>query len=402
MSEELQSLVDTLARRLERPVAVDDTSFRLLAYSAHLGTIDDMRARVILNRVAPPEALAWLRRFRLAKADGPVRLPADDELGLLPRVAIPVRHQDLQFGYLWLIDADGSLADDDLALATSAADQAGEMLFRERVIDELRDARAGELVRDLLSADVDARPLAADSLIERGFFASRGGVVVVVVQPLPTAGHEVDEGDRLALGAALHSAASTLPPRECLTLVRRNHAVVVLPQTTLERFPRVTQDLCATAVDRLGGANDRWRTVIAGVGRRTGRLSDAADSYQQALAAIRVADVVPMFRPVAGYDALGIYALLVTLPADQLDALEILPAVDALLTPDPSLLVTAEMFLDRAGSSRLVAEELGLHRASVYNRLRRIEELTGFDLADGEHRLVLHLGIKMARLLGRV
>lgn len=401
MSEELQSLVDTLARRLERPVAVDDTSFRLLAYSAHLGTIDDMRARVILTRVAPPEALAWLRRFRLAKADGPVRLPSDDELGLLPRVAIPVRHQDLQFGYLWLIDADGSLADDDLALAATAADQAGEVLFRERVIDELRDARAGELVRDLLSADVEARPLAADSLIEGGLFASRGGVVVVVVQPLPTAGHEVDEGDRLALGAALHSAASALPPRECLTLVRRNHAVLVLPQSTLERFPRVAQDLCATATERLG-THDRWRAVVAGVGRRTGRLSDAADSYQQAMAAIRVADVVPMFRPVASYDALGIYALLVTLPSDQLDALEILPAVDALLAPDPSLLVTAEMFLDRAGSSRLVAEELGLHRASVYNRLRRIEELTGFDLADGEHRLVLHLGIKMARLLGRV
>jgi DNA-binding PucR family transcriptional regulator len=43
-----------------------------------------------------------------------------------------------------------------------------------------------------------------------------------------------------------------------------------------------------------------------------------------------------------------------------------------------------------------------VHRATIYHRLRRIEELTGFDLSDGERRLVLHLGIKAARLLGDI
>jgi DNA-binding PucR family transcriptional regulator len=401
VSDELQRVVDSLAGRLGRAVAVDDTSFRLLGYSAQVGAIDDMRARVILTREAPPEALAWLRSFRLAQASGPVRLPSDAELGLLPRVAIPVRHQGVQFGYLWLIDADESVTDDDLGLASAAADEAGEVLFRERVIDELRDARVGELVRDLLSPDVDAQRLAADGLIEGGLFASRGGVVAIVVQPLPVAGQEVHEGDRLALSAALHATAGKLPPRECLPLVRPNHALLLLPRATYERYPQAAHDLRSAALDRLG-ASERWRAVVAGVGGDTQRLAEAAGSYRQALAAIRVADVVPTFRPVAAHGALGIYGLLASLPAEQLDALEALPAVDALLSPDPSLLVTAELFLDRAGDSRVVAEQLGLHRASVYNRQRRIEQLTGYDLSDGEQRLVLHLAIKVARLLGRV
>uniref|UniRef100_UPI0025B13D59 PucR family transcriptional regulator n=1 Tax=Amycolatopsis solani TaxID=3028615 RepID=UPI0025B13D59 len=132
------------------------------------------------------------------------------------------------------------------------------------------------------------------------------------------------------------------------------------------------------------------------------RLADAATSYRQALDAIRVADVIPRFRPVAHHDALGIYALLAAQPREQLRGMGGASAITALVDADPELLVTAETFLDRAGDSRAVAERLGVHRATVYHRLRRIEELTGFDLGDGERRLVLHLGIKAAKLLGDI
>ncbi|MGW4525673.1 PucR family transcriptional regulator [Amycolatopsis sp. NPDC004378] len=401
MSEDLQRVVDTLARQLGRSVAVDDVHFRLLAYSAQAGPIDDMRAQVILNREAPPEAVAWLRRFRLPRADGPVRLPASAEFDLLPRVAIPIRFQGVQFGYLWLIDADDPVDDAGLALAGVAAGEAAEVLFRERALGELHDARVGELLRDLLSDDQAARALAADGLVESDLFAARGDVVAVVVAPLPVAGQEVDAGDRLALGAALRAAATALPVRESMALVRPGHGLLVVTRRALDRLPRLADELCSSAVRRLGRA-DRWRAVVAGVGRPAARLADVATSYRQALDAIRVADVIPVFRPVARHDALGIYALLAAQPREQLRGMGVAQAITALVEADPELLVTAETFLDRAGDSRAVAESLGVHRATIYHRLRRIEELTGFDLGDGERRLVLHLGIKAARLLGDI
>lgn len=401
MSEDLQRVVDTLARQLGRAVAVDDVHFRLLAYSAQAGPIDDMRARVVLTREAPPEAVAWLRKFRLQRADGPVRLPATDEMNLLPRVAIPIRFQGVQFGYLWLIDADEPVDDAGLALAGVAADEAAEVLFRERALGELHDARVGEFLRDLMSDDHVARTLAANGLVESGLFAARGGVVAIVVAPLPVAGQDVDEGDRLALGAALRAAAHTMPFRESMYLVRPGHGLFVATQRAMERVPRLADELCSSAVRRLGRA-DRWRAVVAGVGRPTVRLTDVATSYQQALDAIRVADVIPVFRPVARHDALGIYALLVAQPREQLRSMGVEQAITALVDADPALLVTAETFLDRAGDSRAVAERLNVHRATIYHRLRRIEQLTGFDLSDGERRLVLHLGIKAARLLGDI
>ncbi|WP_262380136.1 PucR family transcriptional regulator [Nonomuraea sp. PA05] len=64
--------------------------------------------------------------------------------------------------------------------------------------------------------------------------------------------------------------------------------------------------------------------------------------------------------------------------------------------------MTLEAFLDNAGDVQLTAEQMFVHRTTLYYRLQRIEELTGVQLASGEDRLAFHLGLKVARLLGRL
>ncbi|MFD5804670.1 PucR family transcriptional regulator [Streptomyces sp. NPDC127020] len=394
-------MVDALARRLGRAVAVDDLDFRLLAYSAHHGEGDEMRARVILSREAPPEALAWLRRQRLGRATGPVRLPADNALGILPRVVVPVVYQDVRFGYLWLFDTDGSLTDQQLELASEAAADAGAVCFRERVLSDLRTAQEGELVRDLLSDDGQTRSMASARLVEGGLFAPRGDVTAVVARPVPTGPNVVDEDGRMALRAALNTVSARLGDRGSLRLVRPDHAVLVLPSAALRRSPALPELLRATSLDRLGRSTT-WRDVHVATGSPARRLDDAVMSYAQALDALRVAEVVPTFAPVVEHASLGVYALLAGQPVDQLGAHGVHPAVRRLLETDLQLFTTAELYLDKAGDARATAAELGLHRASVYHRVRRIEDVTELDLSDGQDRLILHLGIKVSRLLGLV
>ncbi|MBO1330441.1 CdaR family transcriptional regulator [Streptomyces sp. VRA16 Mangrove soil] len=401
MLEELQRVVEALAHRLGRAVAVDDLDFRLLAYSTHADEGDAWRARVILRREAPPEALAWLRRQRLGRATGPVRLPADNDLGILPRVAVPVVYQDVRFGYLWLFDAEGSLTEAQLELASAAAADAGAICFRERVVSHLRTAREGELVRDLLSDDAKVRGMASARLVEEGLFALRGDVTVVVARPLPADAASVDEDDRIALQAAVNTASARLGDRGRLRLVRPDHAVLVTPTAALRRSPELPAAIRAASLERLG-RSAKWRDVHVATGSPAHRLHDAVTSYTQALDALRVAEVVPSFAPLVAHEALGIYALLAGQPIDQLGAHGVHPAVRRLLEADPQLFTTAELYLDRAGDARATADELGLHRASVYHRVRRIEEVTELDLSDGQHRLILHLGIKVSRLLGLV
>ena len=84
---ELQDLVDGLAERLGRPVAIEDRRYRVLAYSAHVEPPDRVRLASILTREAPTEVADWLDAQGLPQAGEPVRLPAAPDLGMGPRVA---------------------------------------------------------------------------------------------------------------------------------------------------------------------------------------------------------------------------------------------------------------------------------------------------------------------------
>ena len=395
MSNELQHLVDALAQRLKRPVAVDDVAFRLLAYSSHSdgNDVDEMRKAVVLTREVPADCLTWLRGYELSKATRPVRLPANPALRTHPRIAIPVRCQGMHFGCLWLIEHGSSIEDADLAVAASFADQAGEILFRERLLSELQSGRSGELLLDLISDEREKHISAATHLTESGLFAARGAVVCIVVL---ADGAELDEDDRLSVSVSLDRAAHSLPARQCLRTVRSTHGVLVTTEAALRHCPDLPAVLHGTA-SRLLGTTGKGRRAVVGVGPAVPALADVVSSYRGAVQAARVADTVPFFHPVAEFAKLGVYGLLAGLPADRLPS-QLDSMVSRLLETDPALFTTAELFLDRAGDVRTVADALSVHRASIYPRLRRIEQVTGVDLADGEQRLALHLGIKVARM----
>ncbi|MHB8509215.1 MAG: helix-turn-helix domain-containing protein [Candidatus Dormibacteria bacterium] len=95
--------------------------------------------------------------------------------------------------------------------------------------------------------------------------------------------------------------------------------------------------------------------------------------------------------------------MLIKFPTQQITS-EILPdgLVKLMDRPDAAILVhTLETSLDCAGNGPAAADAVHLHRVSVHARLRRIEDVAGVSLADGQERLALHLkGIKLARLAG--
>jgi len=142
--------------------------------------------------------------------------------------------------------------------------------------------------------------------------------------------------------------------------------------------------------------------VVVGIGERQSDLADLYSSYEQARRATRVAQIVPAFSPVAVWSALGIYRALVQFPLEHLRANLLHPGLLALLKDGTQneLVGTLERFLDLAGSAKRTAADLHLHRATLYYRLRRIEQIVGVDLEDGNDRLALHLSLKLARLAG--
>src|SRR5690606_16422774 len=121
MNLAVQQLVDRLATRLGRPAVLEDRFFRLVAYSAHDGPVDAVREASILRRHASAEVSRWLGDVGVREARGPVRIPGNAELDMLPRVCFPIRHRGVLFGYLWFIDAEQSLSPSDVDWCASGA-----------------------------------------------------------------------------------------------------------------------------------------------------------------------------------------------------------------------------------------------------------------------------------------
>ncbi len=406
MISELQQLVEALAAALDRPVVLEDRRQRLIAYSQHDQPMDGVRRETILQRQTTPEVIAELRRFGIATSQVPVRIPGNPRLDLLPRVCVPLRHAEVLLGYLWFLDENGSMPDEDLERAVRRGGDFALALYRENLLGELSRRREEEALRNLLLTEVEARREAARILRDLGVFAGDGAVVALVAQPVRDDGEAPNpELQRLAIEQALVATRRQAGPHDALHLVRHDHGLLIVTVGAAGTRPPVVthgQALVHALQRALVGLPGSGRVVV-GVGEARPRLELVVESYEQARLAARLAVSLPGVGPLAEWRELGVYRALAQLSTEQLGAGLLHAGLEALLAAgeDQQLARTLETYLDLAGNVGATAAALQLHRTSLYHRLRRIEQVADADLADGNDRLALHLGLKLARLTGR-
>lgn len=392
---DLQRLTEQLGERLERSVAIDNPQMQLQAYSPHFGAVDEQRLASILHRQAHPEAIEWAMEHGVQHADDWVRLPASPERGMLNRICVPVRHDGVLMGYIWLIDADESINAEELDLAREAAHRAADIMHRDGLIANLRTARERELLRDLIDDNGAVRDQAMSGLAEESLFDVHRPVQAVVLDTSA----DVDVHDRVEITeVALIRIRQRLPERRSLHLTRPDHGLLVLTPDEHTRTADVASRLYREYRRLIG---DTETPVRAGIGTLCDVVTDVRTSYRRARAATHVGGILGLRENVT-WAELGIYRLLSVLPVDEIVADVLHPGVIRLAAhPDgEQLLHTLEVFLDAAGDVASASAQLYLHRTTLYNRLSKIERVGALDLKRGAERLDLHLSIKLARLRG--
>lgn len=407
----LQHIVDLLAVRLARSVALDDRHLRLLAASRHFGDEDAVRLQSLLDRELRPANLDHVLSLGVADWTGPGVVEATQAFGSSRRICLPVRHLGQHFGYLWLIDAQSTLSDEDLVAAERAASDAAMVLRGEVLQLETRDGHDGALVRDLVSSEPSVRSRACQEVRQDRLLADPRHSAVLVV--------EVDGADVLAaeeVRDALRRAADGLvqawPSRSLLQLVEGSRLVVVATAAApwgsgvlATHAASVCRHVERALLVRQGGhapGDGQQVRVRAGIGSGNSGLEDASSSYDQARQAVRAGRVLGLEAAVTEWDELGVYGVLLKLTSADLSPANYPAALVRLVRADPEgrLVATLETYLDEAGDAVRSAARLGLHRTTLHYRLRKVEQYAGVSLANGEARLTLHLGIKLARLGG--
>ncbi|MFE7356020.1 PucR family transcriptional regulator [Streptomyces sp. NPDC057543] len=380
MKGDYQELVDEISGLLGAPATLENRDFGLVAFGAHDSdddtAMDPVRTRSILTRRSTPAVRAWFEGFGIARATGPVRIPAAPEAGVFRgRICLPVRHRGVVLGYVWLLDADPGPTDQQLNAAMEVAARIGGLLSDE--------ARAGTDLSREFGAVLTAvrgwqRDMAVAALREALGRDAEGLHTLVCVTPWTD--------DPPSVRTVPSAAALTSVPAPGTARAASLAALVRLRSTDV-------LDPALTAADRLRSAADRGATAGVAVPRRG--LAELAAAWHEASAAARAAAAEARFGPVAEWSAIGPYRLLTALPAEVAAD----TAVRALLSPPhKDLARTAEVFLDCAGQASRTAAALGIHRQTLYYRLSRVQQLTGLDLNDGEDRLLLHMALKGARL----
>ncbi|WP_327278718.1 helix-turn-helix domain-containing protein [Streptomyces sp. NBC_01205] len=447
MKGDYQDLVDEISALLGVPATLENRDFRLIAFGAHDSdddlVMDPVRTRSILTRQSTAAVRAWFEGFGIARATGPVRIPAAPGAGVFRgRICLPVRYRGIVQGYVWLLDQDPGPGPDVLAAAMEVAERIGILLAEEAKAgaDLSREFRgvltagrgwqqdmAVAALRMALGAGADGlhavvcvTPWAGEAP------ASVPGTAAVCTVPWPgasdddgvAAGAGTDGNSGPASGAGARSASGFAsgsgarsgsragaksgsrsgpaagagpvsgPGAEAGPDRRTGQALAVLVRLRSAEV-LVPAEGVATRLLAQGGAT-------AGIAEPRRGLAALADAWSQASAAAQAAAAQPRFGTVARWSAIGPYRMLASLAAAGPVGD---PATRVLLEPaHRELARTAELFLDCAGQAGRAAAALGIHRQTLYYRLGRVEQLTGLDLDEGEDRLLLHMALKTARL----
>ncbi|MFD5027966.1 PucR family transcriptional regulator [Streptomyces sp. NPDC058373] len=417
MRSDYQDLVDEISELLGAPATLENRDFELIAFGSHEGggdldtaALDPVRTRSILTRRSTAQVRAWFEAYGIARATGPVHIPASPEAGVLRgRICLPVRHRGIVRGYVWLLDTDPRPSPEQLDAAMAVTARIGTLLADEATAGEdvTREFRAvltaapgwqHDQAHAALSAALGSEADRLHAVVCVGpwpFEEPPGvgrlpGATALCVLPAPQ-GSEAAFGPPPANPAAPGAATPGAPagqrgepdapapaPAVLAALVRLRTAGALGPAET-----------AAERLRALSGA------AAAGVGTPRTGMAQTARAWREAVAAARAAHAEPRLGPVAHWSALGPYRLLTTLSASTAAD----PATAPLLTgAHRELARTAETYLDHAGQAGRTAAALGVHRQTLYYRLSRVEQLTGLDLDDGEDRLLLHMALKAARL----
>jgi hypothetical protein len=388
-SGDLQVLVDDLAERLGLAATIEDDNHRVIVYSSQHHQIDDIRRDSILQRKTDPEVRAWFRRFGIASATDPLRIPPDRARGILGRLCIPIRHRERLDGFLWLIDDEESLTAPQVTLAGRTAQHAAILMHEEMLAERLASAALAHL----LVKSEEVRTIAAAQVVDDGIVPSGSPVVVSVVVPSST-----DIPMRTLVGDSIRDVSRLHGRGEVLGVAYADHGAIL---TFAPGGDRAAHAL------RIGGeVHDCVRRhagdvpVVVGVGEVRERLVDAQVSYRQARLTAQAAALLPGVAEVAQWSGLGALRAVVQLPIEtMIDSID--PRMAALFAAgDDRILDTLECYLDGGCDAQVTAGRLHLHRGTLYYRLQKAQEVAGIDLRNGEDRLSAHVGFKLARLAG--
>ncbi|UVJ39416.1 CdaR family transcriptional regulator [Arthrobacter sp. CJ23] len=397
MQQDVEQLVEHVALKLGRGLSLEDLDGVLLAYSSNQSHADRVRVNFLLSKRVPADVGAWQLSHGIATAVRPVVVPANEELGMLGRVCVPLLVRGFRVGYLWVQqDAEEQSATAILAQLPGVRDDldllAGLLLDSNTAESEFRRRREQEF---LAACQGESNAVAAVAGWKE--VQGRGPWQLVTVLDADGGG---PESDPLAAMLTHRSAAlqSSIGVKGVLfSAGTETHSVMLFQQTVgRAEHAQILVHYRLELAKRAGRTVDR---IILGISEPFSVVRQLSTAYRQSKLAAQAAAVDPPLGELVDSRSVGVYQLFDRLLApggwDDTGSIHFRTLEDS--DKNGELLPVLELLYDSDGSVQDVAAKLHLHRSSIYNRLGRIRQLLGVDPLHGQLRLELHSALKARR-----
>lgn len=378
-ADDLQGIADVLSGLIDKPVAIMDAEFRVLAYASVSDQLDQARTETIQGGNTPAHVLQNLDdreiRRRLHEAQGPLRI---SDAGMEARIVCPIRTAQDLLGYVCILEGAHPLSDLDVRAAEHTATLAALHILKQQAVASVENRVHYTFVDALIRGEFERSAGIRERARLLGF-DPEGDYAVAVLTIAPSA----KRGRRRALsgrsdfelrecyGRALRTALEGLGLVQFVTFLL-NQIVFLLPAAG--GWTRVKLHL-----ERLWQAlhgQDSDIPLILTVGEIHRGAEGVARSYWEADTLV---EVVPM-NGVFLYHEHALAQLLLRVDPAVLkklhrDTLDQLGDRHALRTTLLTLLSTGFKI-------RAAAEALGVHRNTVRQRLMRMRQGREVSLQD--------------------
>jgi purine catabolism regulator len=390
-NRDLNSLLQIMARATAKPVVVHDdagvmiarvypTVARRPALSAGGG------GRSLVQSLPYGAFQNWLAR-EAPHADGAI-LPSP--LGFTTVLRVEKRTA----GYLSLVDSSEALSEFDRLVLTYGADVCAIEMAKSRAIAYAVEQARGDWVQMWLSGTPSDDDVIATRASQAGYDPNIEYVVVVFRA-------STENGTNLPLDALIPLVRDDMARRQIAGAVGQYVDVIVAlyPASTV-RLRAVIEEVRAQLAARTPSG-----LVAAGISRSRRGLAALREAYREAKDAVSIANELGDREKTTFYGDLKLYQLLLALKERSLDHLRRFhdETLGSLVEHDRSkqgdLIRTLNGFFDANGNLAKAAADLDIHRNTLVYRLERISELTGLSLDDADNRLILHLALKVQRVL---
>lgn len=376
-SRSAQAVVNDLASLLGLPVVLEDVHQQPIVHSPHYELTDQMRMHTIMRLSTSQEVVDYFTPWGLRERREPFVVPGNPDIDILPRLCIPIRSGRGTLGYVWILLPNQQVDEEKV----QAAKEAGEALRHVLLMENEVRHRETELTRTLLTAPHDERLQAlSDAELRHRIGIDRPCAVLICQGPVWS-----DPAVRADFWSTMWGASGSDQMR---AITQAEGVVVITDRSSVQELRRI-HGAALVDLNRHVRAN-RERALVIGISDWVSSPLELPQAYREAQIAVRVSRVIRPEKP--GYWLeLGVFRYLGQLSAQMLvDAVD--PRVRKLVDEDRNLAETVRCYLANAGAAGATAAELGVHRATLYDRLDRVTR-RGLDPRNGADALTLQVGL---------